>query len=100
MVEFLAVTALREGIEELGLKLENIKQLYDVGAYDFSSATSGNAKQMWLFAAEMSADDFSDDVADSTAGCGWLSLAEFDVAGREDHRYILRDIEKKLKQYY
>lgn len=98
-METLAETALREGIEELGLKLENIARVIDMGPYDFSSATTGKPKRMWLFAAEMkSADDFlpERDVALTTAARGWLTLAEFAVAGREDHRYILQDMENRL----
>jgi len=94
--ESLAETALREGIEELGLKLENIKRLFDAGPYGFSSAVTGKGKKMWLFAAEMASQDFSDDVAPTTAECTWLTLDEFAVAGREDHVAILRDIEEKL----
>lgn len=91
-------TALREGVEELGLKIQNIKQLFDVGLYGFSSATTGKSKEMWLFAAEMKSEDFSDEVESTTAERGWFSLQEFEVVGREDHRYILRDIENKLKE--
>ncbi len=40
---------------------------------------------------------FFPDIAPTTGGRGWLTLAEFDVAGREDHRYILRDIEKEIE---
>ena len=98
VLESLAATALREGIEELGLKLKNIKELFDLGPYGFSSATTGKSKEMWLFAAEMAQDDFSDEVAETTADRTWLTMPEFNVAGREDHRYILRDIEKKLNQ--
>jgi len=96
--ESLAATALREGIEELGLNLTNIKALFDVGSYGFSSATTGKSKEMWLFAAEMGAEEFSGEVAPTTAECAWLTLQEFDIAGREDHRYILRDIESRLKE--
>ncbi|MDE3060316.1 MAG: NUDIX hydrolase [Pseudomonadota bacterium] len=99
--ETLAATALREGIEELGLKLANIGRLFDVGPYDFSSASSGKPKRMWMFAAEViAAEDFlpSIEVAFTTAGREWLSLSEFSVAGRPDHHYILRDIQDKLEK--
>jgi hypothetical protein len=95
--ETLAQTALREGIEELGINILNINELYDVGPYGFSSATTGKSKAMWLFAAEMASEDMPGEVALTTAECAWLTAAEFEVAGREDHRYILSDIEKKLK---
>ncbi len=97
--ETLAETALRESIEELGLELRNIAKLYDMGGYGFTSATTGQGKKMWLFAAEMKAErDFLPDaaVAAATSERKWLEAAEFAVVGRDDHRYILADIEAKL----
>lgn len=97
--ETLAATALREGIEELGLKLANIGELYDIGGYRFSSATTGKPKDMWLFAAQMaSPEDFAAaaQVADTTEERKWLSSAEFGIVGRPDQHYILRDIEARL----
>jgi hypothetical protein len=101
--ETLAETALREGIEELGLKLENIKQLLDMGPYSFASATTGREKQMWLFAAEMKdTEDFLPDsqIATTTSARQWLDTAQFEVVGRGDHHYILRDIEQKLTRQH
>lgn len=99
VIETLPQTALREAIEELGLKLQNIKTLIALGDYGFVSASTGNDKRMWLLAAEMvRADDFLPiaEIAPSTAECAWLSAAEFGVVGRIDHRYILADIETTL----
>lgn len=101
--ERLIETALREGIEELGLKLENIVRLLDVGPYGFSSATTGKSKAMWLFAAEIKAQqDFlpAHAIATSTADRAWVTLDRFNIVGRDDHRYILKDIESKLAMYY
>jgi hypothetical protein len=101
--ETLAETALREGIEELGVRLENIIQLIDMGPYRFSSATTGKDKEMWLFAAEMNdmADFASDsELAPATIARKWLTSSQFEVVGRPDHHYILRDIEGKLKAYH
>jgi 8-oxo-dGTP pyrophosphatase MutT (NUDIX family) len=101
--ESLGETALREGIEELGLVLSNIGTMFDLGGFEFSSATTGKHKYMWLFAAEMkTAEDFlpADKIADTTGECQWLSTAEFETAGRKDHRYIVSDIESRLAQYY
>jgi hypothetical protein len=98
-LETLVATALREGVEELGLKLDNILQLFDVGPYGFSSATTGKSKTMWLFAAEVgnSANFLSaSEIASSTADRSWMRVSEFDVVGREDHRYILTSIDAKL----
>ncbi len=98
--ETLLETALREGIEELGLVLPNIETLFDLGGFEFTSATTGKNKYMWLFAAEMkNPGDFST-TASSTAECKWLWPQEFEVGGREDHRYIVHDIESRLSQYY
>ena len=101
--ETLLATALREGIEELGLKLNAITAIIDVGPYVFSSARLGNEKHMWLFAAELrSMDDIlpMDQVEKTTAERGWLTLDEFTVVGRDDHRYILQDIAAKLEKHH
>lgn len=99
--ELLAATALREGIEELGLRLENITALFELGPYIFSSAKTGNQRQMWLFAAQVKDEkDFLAEVADTTAARQWLTLAEFEQVGRVDHRPILRDIAAKLAGVY
>ena len=96
--EALAVTALREGIEEIGLIPANIATLYDIGGFDFSSAATGKTRCMWLFAAGMkSATDFIRP-DNSTADCRWLTLDEFAVAGRKDHHYILSLIDALLKE--
>ncbi len=97
--ETLAATALREGIEELGLKLDNINQLLDMGAFNFSSATTGKTKYMWLFAAEVhAADNFLSDAetTPSTQERKWLNCADFQSIGRKDHVNILAEIERKL----
>ena len=101
--ETLITTALREGIEELGLKLEAITQLHDVGPYKFTSEKTGKNKYMWLFTAELTSMEALLPLAEieqSTAERVWQSAAQFDIDGREDHRYILRDIDSKLQIYY
>jgi 8-oxo-dGTP pyrophosphatase MutT (NUDIX family) len=101
--ETLVETALREGVEELGLVLSNISALFDLGGFTFSSATTGKNKYMWLFAAEMKEDkNFLPDasVAHSTGARKWLRTAEFEIEGRRDHRYIVSDIESRLLQHY
>ncbi|MFW0776781.1 MAG: NUDIX hydrolase [Rickettsiales bacterium] len=102
-VETLAQTAVRECIEELGLKMSNIVKLYNMGPYEFSSATTGRSRTMWLFASEI-ADQKNflptSEIAASTAERKWFSSEEFNVEGREDHRYILKDIETRLAAVY
>src|SRR4051812_27817889 len=93
-MEALSVTALREGIEELGVRLEALGGMLDLGPYTFASATSGKPRRMWLFAVEMQAENDvlpPDAVAQTTAERAWLSLAEFAAQGRNDHVSILRD---------
>ncbi len=101
--EHLAETALREGIEELGLKLENILSIFDMGGFGFSSVTTGKAKQMWLFASEMADEDEflpDRDIALTTAGRQWMTAKEFAACGRDDHLYILPEIEARLVRYF
>lgn len=101
--ETLPATAIREGIEELGLKLESFRQMFDVGPYTFASAKTGMTRGMWLFALELhSMDDVlpMSDVAPTTAERCWLGLEQFMVVGRDDHRYILGDIAAKLRAYH
>ncbi|MDX1974936.1 MAG: NUDIX hydrolase [Rickettsiales bacterium] len=103
MLEPLVQTALREGIEELGLILQHIDQIVDLGPYGFSSATTGKPKYMYLFAAHMKDDaQFlpAQEVAVSTAERRWMSLQEFAIAGRSDHKPILESIEQKLKTHH
>lgn len=98
-MEALAATALREGHEELGLLPGSIIQLYDTGPYRFSSAQSGKEKHMWMFAAEVTGRDIflpASHVAATTADRGWFNAEAFHVVGREDHLYILDDIQAKL----
>jgi hypothetical protein len=87
--EPLVVTALREGIEEIGLKLENVTALYDLGFHDFASASSGRRKGLWLFAATVrdAADFLPPDAA--TADCRWFTPAQYAAAGRPDHAAIM-----------
>jgi 8-oxo-dGTP pyrophosphatase MutT (NUDIX family) len=97
--EKLVETALREGVEELGLKLGNIRRIIDMGGYGFTSATTGHGKKMWLFAAEVK--NYADflqaaDIAATTSERKWLDTEEFAVVGREDHRYILEDFATRL----
>ncbi len=103
MKETLAATALREGIEELGLKLDNIHQLMDMGAFNFSSATTGKTKYMWLFAAEIRQPDNFLSAAETTPSTQerkWLNCADFGVVGRKDHLYILKAIEASLQAHF
>lgn len=97
--ETLAATALREGIEELGLSLHGISALYNIGPYAFASSKSTQPRHMWLFAAHLTDESAllpEAEIADTTDIRQWLTLAEFQQCGRDDHRAILADINFKL----
>jgi hypothetical protein len=101
--ESLPVTAIREAIEEVGLKLDLIVRMQDVGPYRFFSEKTGKGKYMWLYTTELADKSHvlpDADVAASTAERGWLTLDAFTASGRDDHRYILKDIDAKLKNHY
>jgi len=99
-LESLAATALREGIEEVGLKLENIARMAPLGEYHFTSATNRKEVNLWLFAAEMKYEDNflpQSAIAATTESCAWLTLEEFKKQGRPDHAHILSLIEERLR---
>lgn len=98
-LEPLAHTAIREGIEELGLKIANISRMMTMGEYHFTSATNRKEVFLWLFVAEIkNPGDFlpPSQVAASTQACAWLTLEEFTKKGRPDHAHILSLIEGRL----
>lgn len=99
VLETLPETAVREGVEELGLRLSNIAALHVLGDYRFTSATNRKEIALWLLAAQMrNEDDFLSvqDVAASTADRRWMTLAEFQRQGRPDHAHILGLAEEKI----
>lgn len=88
--EPLAATALREGIEELGLVLPAITALTDLGTVGFASASTGKSKLMRLFAAEAAGREaIAGEAAPTTAERAWLTAEEFRAQGRADHRAAL-----------
>lgn len=95
--ESLINTALREGNEEIGLKPENIKTLFDLGGFTFISASKGIKKPMHLFAAEIiDVTNFSPFEATTSETC-WFTKSEFAEKGRADHVLIIKDVVKRLK---
>lgn len=91
-LEPLGATALREGIEELGLDITRIARLFDAGAVSFTSAKTRQQKWMWLFAAQMQgADCLLPDahVASTTGQRLWLDLPSVRRHARPDHVSII-----------
>lgn len=95
-VEPLALTALREGWEELGLPIAGEMRLYDLGRHGFSSASTKNSVFLWLFAAEMPGSPVLHKAAETTADRAWLRADEFTQAGRADHAPILNRAAESL----
>ncbi len=94
-------TAIREGIEEVGLKPSNVIKWYDAGLVFFRSVKTHKEKSMWLYAAQVkSATDFDAPHPQlaGTAECRWCTLEEFAKLGRPDHWEILRDLAGKLME--
>jgi 8-oxo-dGTP pyrophosphatase MutT (NUDIX family) len=101
--ETLLETALREGVEELGLELMNIVSVFELGPYSFQSATTKKSKQMWVFAVEViDGSDFLDAsrIEPTTAERGWMRPDVFAAEGRSDHRPVLADVHEKLVKRY
>jgi len=96
--EPLAVTALREGAEELGLKPDDIKHMIDLGPYEFPSATTvGKMNRMHLFAVEIKAHDkahiLEKEVEKTTEARSWMTLEQFKEHGLASHYDILSNID-------
>jgi hypothetical protein len=101
--ESLAETALREGVEELGLSLQGICALYDAGPFGFTSVSTGKKKEMWMFAAEIEDENMLlpvREVAATTAVRKWMTVSDFHHMGREDHCAILRQLTRALAPLY
>lgn len=96
-IEPLACTALREGIEEVGLKLENIEDLKDLGAHTFYSSSTGKQKQMALFLCMVrNRNDFLEHgkIAASTAETGWFLLSQLPSDMRQDNLALMEAVWK------
>lgn len=90
--EPLAVAALREAHEELGLLPGSITTLTDIGVHDFSSTRSGDVKQMALFIAEVepALRLVAPDVEHGkSAEVAWVPVTDFAAHVRPDHAAIL-----------
>lgn len=100
-LEPLLVTALREGIEEVGLRTSNLSQIYEHGLVKFKSETTGEPKKLWLYLAEIkdkTAFDFPDKQHANTGDRRWVSLNADRELIREDYQEILENIEQQLYQ--
>jgi 8-oxo-dGTP pyrophosphatase MutT (NUDIX family) len=102
-IEPLHITALREAIEEVGLRVKHLEQLYDAGIVNFTSETTGAPKSLWLFCGQLNSQhafDTPHDERANTESCAWFDIATPADAEqiRPDHLKILLDIKERLTQ--
>lgn len=99
-VETYLETAIREGREELGLKASNIKRMFDLGVYSVNSETSGQSKEMRLFAAELkSPNTFFSRPQPTTQQVQWFRKNEGNSHVKKSHMRIVEDAGAKLGQW-
>lgn len=101
-LEPLLVTAIREGIEEIGLRPETIEAIGEWGQGAFTSATTGALKTMWLYVLQLemnAAFDEPDATYADTIARQWFRLDNAAECGkiRADHLRILQSIDNVLK---
>lgn len=97
--EDILVTAIREGAEEIGLRTDNIQELYWGKVFAFASASMGGEKYMMVFAANIidpEAFEEPDDITAKTGECRWVSLKESETQARDDHYSIINEIHTAL----
>ncbi len=102
-LETLEETALREGVEELGLDRDKVKRIVDIGEVTFTSVKTGEKKSMWMFAAELENDAAllpESAVAPTTAARAWMTMAEYKAVGRLDHLPIIEHAVAVLERHY
>lgn len=100
-LEPLPVTALREGIEEIGLRPSNIAAFYEWGRAEFKSERAKLPKTLWLYLAEIR-DDAAFDLPDAehanTGARQWVRLPEDNELVRSDHLAILQELSSRLPE--
>jgi hypothetical protein len=98
--EPLVTTALREGHEEIGLRGSNIKDIFDMGNFVFTSASKGVEKPLHMFAVRIGNKNSFDTPESTTSEERWLTQGEFEKRGRSDHVSIMKGIAEHLNTYY
>lgn len=92
--------AIREGNEEIGLINNNIKKIYNLSLCSFSSASSGKAKWMHLFAVTVvNPECWGVLDAATTAACEWIALENMEAIARKDHFDLIKSATYRLHQH-
>lgn len=96
------VTALREGWEEVGLVPEDIKSLYDMGRYEYSSESEGGRRPVWIYAAEVRSKNIGEPLqGEKTVSRAWCTIGKPPSKEiRSDHIPILNSVEKSLMRHF
>lgn len=96
-LEQLAVTALREGVEELGLVVGNISHMRECGVVNFTSVSTQKPIPTMMFMAKLrDKEQFMpiETIADTTAERQFFTLEAFRRIARPDHAHVLDSIVK------
>lgn len=101
--EPLFVTALREGIEEIGLPLDAIISAGNWGQAAFKSASTGELRTMWLYPLLMRQDvqfDEPDKEHAATVARKWLDIENqtHNTQIRPDHLRVIKEIDTVLRR--
>jgi 8-oxo-dGTP pyrophosphatase MutT (NUDIX family) len=88
--ELPAQTAIREAQEELGITVDNLGPMFEVGSKEYQSYT------LHIFAAEAFDPTDLKPVGFETAQVIWMTKDEFEQLGRNDHRSLVRQAESIL----
>lgn len=94
--ETAVVTALREGIEEVGLRQSNIIQLFRVGTF-VATSSDGPDYDLILFAAEVRSMSDFDTPHYETKEVSWLTMQDFLRWGRYEQREIVAAAANKIE---
>ena len=100
-LEPLLCTALREGMEEAGLKLENIDGIAPLGTHSYRSISTGKEKFMALYALEMKSKtnfDWPDAHHPVTEEMEWFNPNKLSDDVREDAADIIKQVTQTLVQ--
>lgn len=95
------INALREGIEEIGLRTANLNAVYEWGRTEFLSESRHTPITMWLYLANLKdPQDFgTPSVYDAKTGaCAWVKLPEDADKIRPDHLKILEKVTGYFQQ--
>lgn len=95
------INALREGIEEIGLRTANLNAVYEWGRTEFLSESRHTPITMWLYLANLKdPQDFGtpSEYDAKTGACAWLTLPEDAAKIRPDHLKILEKVTGYFQQ--